>query len=56
MSRALARSFLVTSDDKLVAFTDSSKPAPRSGDTVIGLLAATRRAADESSDSSALKA
>ena len=39
--------FVVTSDGKLVAFTDSSQPAPKSGDTVIGLLAATRRSADE---------
>ena len=48
--------FVVTAEGRLAAFTDSSEPTPKSGDTVIALLSATRRVDDgDTSRADALK-
>ncbi len=38
--------FVVTNEGRLAAFTDTSQPTPGSGDTIIALVSATRRADD----------
>ena len=45
--------FVVTAESKLVAFTDSARPVPGSGDTVIGLLSGGESEVGETGSSAA---